>query len=391
MESSPERDPRFKAVLFDQDDLRLEQIHPKVTFSIHSFTLCLSSDIPESWLGDEIRLSTGFRIPLKKHLTARSGTLPEDDLNIRGPLLRMKSKLIYALAETLNSTKLYWYLNEVCNSNRTYRDYEFVLYFDQFPLRTSLPFKEFFEKASETGILLLSSRGIEIGPRWWLRECLRDVWELEMNSPEKILLEGSQTGDLYLFQANSQILGQEDIEEILHDLTSRIIGFIQLGRYPRKTPSRLIQNRLLQPLKSGQWEGPSEDFLSLRATYFLSNLRELFWFLFLLMFGPTYPFLERELQIWIKPSMIQILFETEYLPDFLRVKTASRVIGRELLGEISVFYVPPETSQTILAFYDSEHGIPTWISADIPVPGFIIRETPSSFDLETRIRLDPIP
>jgi len=185
----------FEALLLDQGDPRLDLIEPKIVFVLGSRVICLSSEIPKSWLETEIRIPTGFRVPVNKHMTARS-IFTHKDIEMTTSIIIMKSRLIYALSETLDSTRLYWHLDEKMNETRTYRDYEFVLYFDQFPLRSSPQLIQYFQNYSNNlGMILISSRGIQ-GTQWWVRECLRDVWELEMNHSDKVLVEGKQ--DLYL-------------------------------------------------------------------------------------------------------------------------------------------------------------------------------------------------
>ena len=124
----------------------------------------------------------------------------------------------------------------------------------------------------------------------------------------------------------------------------------------------------------------------------MTSTRELFWILTVLMLSPTYDFLQPELEIKIKPNGIQLTVRTEYLPDFLRVRTASRMIGRQLVGQVKLSYqanAVKTTADSAIKFFDSYNGITGWLISDIPIPKGIVQDSPSnSMDIDERIRRD---
>ncbi len=388
---------QFYAILFRRDDPTISLIENKILLNTSEYTLIIGSEIPSTLLGREIRFSTGYREPLRKHMTIQTGKEPDLPSRESVQILLQKSRLVYTLSENFDSTRLYFKLVDTVDETKNYRTYDFVMYYDQIVCRTDLSeIFQLFEDAQKStiGMLLTSSKGLGMNPEWWNRECFRDVWELELESkfPEYTLVEGPRTGILYIFD-RSDVVDQEEVDMINEEFRSRMAGFRRI--FPRKTPLRLIKSRCLDPLPNGQWEVKSNipldidltvDILS--ETYRFDNIKQLFWVLLCLMIAPTYPFLEKDLRIEVHPEEVQLTVRTEYLPDFLRVRTVSRFSGRSLIGDVNIWYTTPKDSETVLTFYDFFNNSQAWLTSDIPVPGVIVKEPVNEYTLEERIRRD---
>ena len=255
---------RHKAVIFLQDDPRLDLIEGKVTFAFGKYLLCLSSNIPETITGIPIRISTGIKLPIPKHLVVRIAGEDPVPPDVNRKLLLLKSKLVYTSSENLDSTRLYWKLDDRINSERTYLEHDFVLCFDDFICSTNeseiLQLFQTVSTSSDSGMLLVSTRGLNglLGPQWYIRECFRDVWEFELKDTytDLVCIEGPQTGEFYLFSTSkngveNRVWDSDCIQSLIDDIRSRISGFGPLEKISKENSFQTYQKST--PRTTPEW------------------------------------------------------------------------------------------------------------------------------------------
>lgn len=339
----------FQAVILPSN--QYVTLEPRTEFILgNGYTLYVSSEMPELDV-KEVRFPVDYKVPYQQNMKFQDPNISSIPPDVNESILRLKSRLNFAVRKF---NRLYWKLVNKANETNTYRLYEFVLFYDQFVCSAGSDFFDLLN-VPDYGISLLSTKSLSglSRPKWFIRECFRDVWNLEFIYKYNNIKVVDDEEDIYLFTTIPYSLGQ--IEEFSENMISHIQGFIDMRRFPINTPFSYIQSRRLNKLPNGQFECSihlenSLDILPqfLNAVYSMNSLRELYWMLLLLSYLPTYPFIQRNIRIFIKENSIILSIMTEYLPDFVRVNIISRVIGRELSGNVYI------TESEGIELYDSE-------------------------------------
>lgn len=322
-------------------------------------------------------------------------------------LIALRSKLVYAISELLSPNRFHLQLNSLPNSSGSFREYLYQLNFDEIPCFT-LKDGDFMRRLSElaqitVGPLIMSSRNYGVTrdspPSWYLREMLRDLSDFgDLPVRNKVLIEGP-SGNLYLFYEHTVNVTEDQLHQVILEIRGQIAASIKSLIFPRGTPDWFIKSRQLVQMANGQWTLPfnlpdsSEVFAeTIELSWTFSQVSELFYFLSWLMLAPTYPWIERELEILVESSNIRIRYRTHYFPDYLRVLTACRSHTHDETGQI---YYPDRIDYRVsglpsIEFYDSfnnERAFVALTSGESTLPK-ISRTAPSSYDLETRLQYD---
>lgn len=427
----------FTAIILPRQHEQLTQsIEEKIIFypATSDYLLCSSNEatVPLS-IKEQLRpviIDTGFVSPvrafqhfeyliedLRPNIYRRSAQGPqlEDQFVSNRQLLALRSKLAYACAELLAPTQFYFKLETPVNSTGTQRLYQYHLYYNElqcYVLDTSL--LEAIDNYTDAplGPLICSTRSLTMvkddPPRWYIRETLRDLCELgEIDMKDKELIEGSATGQLYLFYKEEVNLTQDQQTDLIDEIRGSIASSIQARIFPRGTPDRFIKSRQLVQMTNRQWTLPviwlpqdPQLFNDILETSFsFRNADDLFWFLLWLSLSPTYSFIERELEIFVRESTIQVRYRTEYYLDYLRVTTARRVQHKwASSGQGEILY-PGRLDQELTSvlgerpfihFYDQERNDRAVVAleeGDLYLPT-IERTAPIDFSLDSRIKRD---
>jgi hypothetical protein len=383
-------------------------ISDKVTIYPRSnkYIACITSEenIPVSIKNQlvPVIINTGVEIPVKAYQKYYSDVSDITDPVLNRQLMTLRSKLVYSVSENLAPDNFYFKLELPMNDDSTRRTYIYKLYYDEIPCYM-LKDDTFLDiLPQQLGPLITStySLNIEDIPHWYTKEMFRDTIDLK----DIVIIEGPTTEELYLFYQEEVNITEDILDELINEIRGQIISAVQLKIFPRNTPNEFIKNRQLKILNNGQWYLPydvSKDInifaTSLQLHFTLKNIDELFWFLVWMLICPTYSFIEKELKISVESDSIKICYLTKYLPDYLRVNTASRINTAKTINKVLIFY-PDRLSteefsklvnnRTYVSFYDNENNERALlIHPKIDIPQ-INKTTPIDFSLNTRILYD---
>lgn len=384
----------------------INYIPNKVTIYLpnNKYTVCiLSEDNITNNLKDQIvpvLIETGLVEPVRAY--QRYYSTIEDMYRpiINRKLMAFKSKLIYAVSENLASDELYVKLENPMNEDETRRYFNYRLYYNEIPCYTfkSDDLLDNFIKITKQnfGPLILSSHALNVEgvPHWYSKEIFRDMIELgEYKMKDRILVEGSNTKDLYLFYQEETNLTDDMVNKIIKDIRGRIISAIKLKIFPRNTPQEFIKNKRLISMPNGQFSinyivpDDINVYSETMQLYFeLNNLDELFMFLNWMMMLPTWGFIEQELKISLISDKIEIRYITKYLPDYIRVNSAKR-ISSVSTDQVKIIY-PNRNSDykngiTFFDYGNNEKAL--LVKSDFNLEYI----TPKDYTLDTRIMNDP--
>src|SRR5665648_208994 len=439
----------YRAILLRPDQLDLlDHIQEKVVTYLPKgeYTLCtLSEDnLPESIKGElvEIVYDTGVRSPIRAYQryqfnledlsTGGDGSVPSlhgeiiSWPEVSRHLMAVRSRLTFALLSQFSPDRIYFTLTNQPNATGTQREFLYKLRFEQIPCYGLGP--RLLESFSETvrqmvvGPLIVSTYTLDMlapitggpavdrterYPRFYIRELFRDIIESnEIEHSDKIVLGDGELNDifgttrtpsgseeLYFFYSQPVNITDDILQELVDTIRGAIVSAIQLKVFPRATTRHYILAKGLQLQANGQYTIPYEvpktvDWYANRHRVGLSlkGAPELFWFLAELKKSGTYDFIIRELEISVQPNLIQVVYSTEYLPDFIRVLNASNSTPQT---HDAVFYYPNGSSAKTVTgsefrFYDhANQDDVVVISASANLPE-IRREPPRNWSLEER-------
>ena len=396
----------------------IDLITDKVTIYPPSskYVLCIVSEenIPIT-IRDQlipIVIQTGFEAPVRayQHYYFRVEDITDSTLNRK--LMALRSKLIYSVSENLAPDGFYFRLETPMNDDATRRPYLYKMYYNEVPCYT---FKgdtllENFQASikQKLGPLIASTYALNVMevPHWYSKEMFRDIVEIgELQMRDKIVVEGPSSGELYLFYQEETNITEDTLTDSISEIRGRILSAVQLRIFPRRTPDEIIKSRQLRVTNNGQWfipyqVNPNINLFStlLQQCFNLKNLEELFWFLIWMAICPTYSFIEQELRISVNSETIKVCHSTKYLPDYMRVRSASRIkLPEQIVDRVRILY--PDrlsleelsellTGQTYIYFYDqanNERAVLVHTKLDIPQ---IDRIVPSDYSLDRRISYD---
>lgn len=407
----------FLAILVprSQDQFIEDHIIDKVTVFLPTkkYTICLVSEnnVPSLVLNSLVRISvfTGIEIPVNAYQHYHSQISNIIDPHINRHLMALRSKLSYTLSETLAPDRLYFQLELPMNEESTRRAYNYNLYYDEIPCYsfTADDFLQTLTTATQLtlGPLILSTSTFNLNdiPHWYVKEIIRDIISLgELDMTDKIMVEGELTSELYLFYQRPVNVTEDTLNDLIVEIRGRILTSIQLRIFPRNTPSKTVHNRRLRLMDNGQWTldyaVPSDVNIfktTLQQCFTFKALDELFWFLVWLLLLPTYFYVIKEIRISTKPHEIKVCQSTQYLPDYIRVKTLSRL--KIDAGAVKIIY-PSKLSaaelsellvdQTYVRFYDyGNNETAILLHPKIDMPSFD-KVMPSEYTLSKRIADD---
>ena len=406
----------------------------------------------------EVVIDTGFVSPIRAYqhfeylmdelipdAYRRSSQGPEltEEVEVNRELIALRSKLAYAISELLAPTQFYVQLETPVNSTGTRRLCRYRLYYNEIPcyifdqsivldeevqppdvvgdfktvdqVISGLPHEEksLMEEIQaitemEAGPIICSTRTLTLmrddPPRWYIRESLRDLCHFqEIDMEDKVLVEGPATGELYLFFKEDVNLVEEQQIRLTNEIRGSITASIRAKVFPRKTPDEFIKSRQLTKILNQQWTLPgpwTEDTPELfreliQISFTFRNADDLFWFLLWLSLSPTYSFIERELEIFVQESIIQVRYRTNYYPDYLRVMTARRVKHAEASSGKGEILYPGRLTEELgdrpfIHFYDSEkndRAVVALEEGDLYLPT-LQRTAPTDYSLDSRIKYD---
>jgi hypothetical protein len=414
----------FRALIIPSSDSSFaDLIQDKVTFypETKDYYLCVLNDeqLPKSIkdIIEPVKIDTNYTSPIRAYqhveflfeevypkLVERGSSEFKEQPETNRSLLTIKSKLVYAISELLSPNRFHLQLNLYPNTSGTYRDYVYQLCFDEIPCYMKKD-DDFVAKLLEianinVGPLILTSQNFGITrnspPSWYLKEMLRDL--VEISEKDKILIEGS-SGNLYLFYDKSVNVTEDQVHEFILEFRGDIVSAIRQLIFPKNTPDWFIKSRRLVRMSNGQWTFPisipdtKEIFAeTIELGWTLTSVSSLFYFLFFLKSSPTYPWIEKELEILIESEVIRIRYRTKYFPDYIRVMNASRA---QTLNDNGDIYYPNRIDYEIkdrlmIEFYDSfnkERALVTLRSRETEKKKSTIKEPPN-YDLETRLEYD---
>lgn len=395
-------------------------IPDKVTvyLPVNKYILCIASEenIAKS-IKDKlipVVINTKFSQPVHayQHYYFRVEDITNPSMNRQ--LMALRSKLTYAVSENLAPEKFFFRMENPMNDDETRRNYIYKLYYEEIPCyafkEDSLLDNFNSVKDQELGPLIISTRSIRVEgvPDWYCKEMFRDIVELgEFNMDDKIVVEGPSSGELYLFYQEESNITEDLLNDLIIEVRGRIISAVNLRIFPRNSPNEFIKSRQLKSTNNGQWFIPynvPRDINTfqglLQLCFNLKSLDELFWLLTWLLICPTYSFIEQELRICVGSQSIRVCYSTKYLPDYLRVKSASRIQLPEITSIVRILY-PDHLSQdelnkelidqTYISFYDyanNERALLIHPKINIPL---IDKNIPPDYSLETRISYDVNP
>jgi len=429
----------FLAILVHRDQKMLfDQIEDKTVYYLfgkeHSVLVANSESISNTIQSKmhPIVYDTGFYTPVRafqhleyldQEIVPDAGTLSstleyESDFEVNRKLMAIRSRLAYASSELFGPDRFTFQMDIPRNSVGTRRQYVYTLKFSNIPcyyFEGSPVFDQISEimPQMETGPLICSSLTISQAmlnpPEWYLKEIFRDIVQLEQVPVEdKILIDGPITGNVYLFYKGVVNVTEGQLEDFIEEVNETVRSYIQTKTFPRNTPQNFVKTRHLQLIQNNQWslgipELPVDTNLfkdEIQISLSFRRTVDFFWFLFWLMLAPTYSFIEKELQVNVQTHLIQIYYNTQYYPDYLRVLTASRCRAESPSEDDVLIYYPNQLSKervaelkkggTYISFYDNENHEPALIIADnFKIPELKLEQTiPKTFSLETRREYD---
>lgn len=318
-------------------------------------------------------------------------------------LIARRSRLTYLITEYLSPDGFYFQLDGEKNEDLTFRTYRYNLYYEKIPCWTTPEIVgnlAQIEQQMTVGLLITSTYDLSQvpAPSWYVRETLRDLYDMtEFNTTNKVLLAGPRTGELYLFYDEPVNISDDDINELGLSIRGRILANIRLRIFPRNTPPEWVLSRRLVRDESERYTLPypvPENVPvfaeRMKQTIVFPQMSTLYWFYYLLKGQTTWEFIEKELEVTVQPNQIIVTYETRYLPDYLRVLTASQVtpssdyvveviypeLGyRDLSGKTWVKFIEQLTGETII------------LATSLPPTPKVILSVPD-FTLTSRAELD---
>lgn len=334
-----------------------------------------------------------------------------DSADVQRTLIGIRSRLTYFIHEMLAPDDIYIELNNQIDDKLQKRPYRYHLNYQDIPcyiLNTDPLLQQMNEIAfvglpvyGKVGPLLASTHSIvSVGsaPRWFINETIRDIVELgELDMTNKVMIIGPETKDLYIFNQKEVNLSDDIMEDFIDELRGQIVANIQLKIFPRATPQEFILSRQLKSIPNGRWTlqydvpnwALSHIFEeTLQTTFSLPSLDDLFWVLSWLLTLPTYPFIEKELQVFVEQNGPKIVHSTKYFPDYIRLNLIGRYRTNDRNVKLTYAGAQVEKGKAGLYFYDwSNNQTGTLLNDAIKIPE-IQRTFPGNFSLETRIKVD---
>jgi hypothetical protein len=390
----------------------ISHIAEKVTIYLPSkkYTVCI---VTEENVTDKIKeqitpaiIKSGLVEPVRAYQRYYSGIEEMQRPVINRKLMAFKSKLSYAVCENLASDDLYFKLENPMNDDATRRYFNYRLYYNEVPcytFKSDILLDNFYAVTKQNfGPLIISTHALTIEgiPQWYTKETFRDMIELgEYKLKDKVMVEGPNTSDLYLFYQEETNVTEDMLNKIIKEIRGNITAALNLKIFPRNTPDEFIKNKKLTLISnkqySIQYDIPNNINLfseTLQLCYDLKNLDELFLFLIWLMISPTWPFIELELKVIISSDNINIKYVTKYLPDYIRVNSAKRVQNLNETEEVEIIYPDrnPESEKmtNTISFYDygnNERALLIHSNFNLPK---LNKNTPSNYSLDSRIEYD---
>lgn len=412
--------PYTSSTICNQDVCNIcEEIVDKITIypKFGKYKLCVVSEenIPESLKQnlEPVILRTPFETPVRAYQQYYYDLSTLVDPEVNRKLMAMRSKLGYSIAENLAPDRFYVQLENPMNDTTTRRQYQYRLFYDEIPCYAfkNDSFIRNLQEATnqQIGPVITSSYAINVmdAPHWYVKEMFRDICELgEFPMEDKVLVEGPASGELYLFYQEETNLTEDMLDQLINNVRGKIAAAIQLKIFPRNTSQEFIKSHQLTLVGNNQWTiaYPIPEniplFLTLmQQSFVFDTLDQLFWFLTWLALCPTYSFIEPELQIRVQSNEILVTHSTKYLPDYIRVRSASRA-KLKTEGQVQIVYPDQLSSEdflnmtkgtTYLSFYDhanNERAVIIHNNFEIPQ---IQREYPPDFSLDRRIEYDVDP
>jgi hypothetical protein len=371
----------------------------------NKYLLCIASEenIPISIKDDliPVTVNTEYDEPVHAYQHYNFNIENMDNPGLNRKLMSIRSKLVYSVSEILAPTNFYFKLDNSMNDTDTRRPYIYKLHYDSIPcyiLKGDNLIENFkIATSQQVGPLIISTYALntENVPHWYSKEIFRDIIELgEFPMDNKILVEGNISKELYLFYREEFNVTENILEDIITDIRGLIVSSMKLKIFPRNTPDEFIKSRRLKLIKNNQWIIPynvPQDVniysTLLQFCFNFKSLDELFWFLYWLQMCPTYSFIEQELSIYVKPESIKVCYNTKYLPDYMRVNSASRIKISGGSDEVKLSY--SDGKEFSISFYDYENNR----KALLIHPNIKIYENniPENYSLDTRIKYDTNP
>jgi len=397
---------------------------PYNNYILYIFT---HDDIPESFLDQiepvvyDTKISIPIRYYMKIHTTTNDIVRPEHNRQ----LISTRSNLVFNISELLAPDSFYFSLEQKYNNVKTKRTYVYVLQYNGYPCYM-LKNDDLMETLAisvnmRNGPLIMSTYSLEniLGPndkpvpKWYIREIFRDVIELnEVDVSNMLLRTGHNSGELYLFYQDEVNLSDDTLRDLITRVRGSIVTSIRLKIFPRQTSQIFVNSRQLVLTPKKQWTIPYDipektPFLSwkMHQCIVFKSLGQLFLFMIWLMLCPTFKFIEKEMKIYIQNNGIKVIHETNYLKDYIRIRSASRVSSNnELNKSMKIYYPEQEQSDSILPkdgtyirVYDSENNqdviiatkyIGTSDKSYVPKIPTIETDDPTDYNLQTRISMD---
>ena len=372
-----------------------------------------SSNIRENQTN--LKLVTASQSHLNLHVHEDLGNLHAENIDLEFKIVPINRVYNYILK----------YVNAMNNLSLSARAPGMIAGIDQLTLGADvfvleedpiyLQFLNILNDAIYTGPIILSSSQFKYlpYPQWFIKETIADNLRL-LSEPVKetvTLLQGRYTQDYYLQldSGYSGLLDGKELNALVYDAYSALIQFNAANYiFPIGTPSEFIASHALEKVTDGQLfknrpkgaRNPVSGMYTIRkgltvprnfpifSDIFESSLRfpnliELFYFLYLINLTPTRDFIREEFIIKIYENDIHLRHSTIYLPDALRVDSASRV-NNPTNVDIGVSY---EQRKNSLEIYDEENLVSVWL-----FPKFFLKINPQidlyDLSLANRLKVD---
>jgi len=348
----------YSAILLNSDDSLLGQVESRVTVMARDYSICLSPDLSD--FGIPLRFPTNIQRQVPINMTQISEA-SDHELEVTRQLLLMKSRLSYSLVEEIGIRSLYVNLDNETNSDKTYQDLYLTVYYDLIPLRSTPEVYQLLKSSFQTptGLIVLSCSGL-FGIGWRAKGIFKDIWELELSKlhPDKELIMGSRTEDLYIRLLNLDLIDEVDLTELADQFRDRARWYKPLGLFPRQTPQIIIDNRNLYQLLNGQWSSNTKqlDEIDLSADFLIKQveLPSLSCLLALLeAIGSD------DLQVLLIPNNILVQVKTVSLSRYLEFEVN---IPKVLINPDREVVTSNKPILGSLSFWNSTTQSKTWIA-----------------------------
>lgn len=322
-------------------------------------------------------IDTGITEPVSEN---QHNYFETDDLynpEVSRKLMSIRSRLTYFISELFSPDEFFCKLTTPISEGKSIRIYQYEVSYNDIDCWTTPEILETLTSSLdlEYGPLIMSTYSLSSAsaPLWYIREVFRDIAESgEIDMTGKVLVEGFASSELYLFYSEPVNLTDDLIRKFSGDFWKCFHDYVRLKIFPRNTPPKYILSRKLE--RKGKLTIPYEvpknvpifdETLKLSFTLSSPNKYEsLFWFLYSLQNTPTWPFIEKELDISFRSYGILVNYETEYLPDFIKVSDAgSRSLPKSLKLKVELDQETGQPNQIKFRdFYNNKDIILTGLS-----------------------------